>query len=323
MKYNPEMSKIQLDSVADAVANDAQQAVLAAEQLYRDKIEKMCNLALDQQKEIILITGPSASGKTTTAKRLADALVAHGKKVNRISLDNFYRPTEELPLWEDGYQNYESIDGLDISRFDHNLNQLLTQKTAQFPIFDFTVGKRAEKTYTLSYDDSTYLIIEGIHALNPMLYNVIGQYAALKVYISVHSNFLCQNGQPSLTARDLRLCRRLLRDYLYRGTSGAGTLEMWGYVLKGEDLYIRPFRQHADLHIDSTHSYEPFLYHSGICEMLGEISPASPHYQTAQHLLHANEGLFPLPYELIPASSLIQEFIKAGHLDSHKIPLRR
>lgn len=321
MKYTPEMTKIEISQVADCLKGKPQLCIEQAEQCYRQELLHVCDIAIEQQKSIILITGPSASGKTTTAKRLADAFMARGKKVNRISLDNFYFPTSRLPLWEDGYQNYESIEGLDIPCFDHVVNELLTNKTADFPIFDFTCGKRAEKTYSLSYDENTTLIIEGIHALNPRLYNTLSQYPAMKIYISVHSDFY-QNGELLLTARDLRLSRRLLRDYHYRSTSGAGTLNMWNYVIKGEDLYIRPFRQYADIHIDSTHAYEPFLYHEGLTAMLDEIASDSPYYSTARHLLDANEALFGIPYDLIPSSSLIQEFIKSNYLNEHKITTR-
>lgn len=319
MKYSTEMETVWQPAAAKELADRPETFVAQVEEKFRAKLEEACELVLTKQTPIILITGPSASGKTTTAKHLSNALRARGKKVNRISLDDFYYPKEQLPFWEDGYQNYESIEGLDIPCFERVMNELLQNKTAAFPIFDFRTGIRAEKTYTLTFDESTYLIIEGIHALNPRLYETLHGYPALKIYISVHSNFVDQNGEMLLSARDLRLSRRLLRDYHYRGTPGQGTLEMWYYVLKGEDLYIRPFRTHADLHINSTHDYEPFLYHRGFAAMLREIPSDSSYYDICQRLLQVNESFFGIPYSLVPPTSLIQEFILSNHLQQNKI----
>lgn len=321
MKYSPIANHIDYQEAYHALSNNPEQAVLEAEKRYHSMLSNICETAIREHKYIILITGPSASGKTTSAKYLASLLEARGKRVNRISLDNFYRNKEELPRWEDGYQNYESIEGLDIPHFDEVMNRLLTKGEAVFPIFDFTTGYRSESTFTLTFDSQTFLILEGIHALNPLLYNVLGSYPAMKLYISVHSKFV-DDGNTVLSARNLRLSRRILRDFHYRCTRASDTLNMWKYVLRGEELYIFPFREHADLHIDSTHLYEPFLYHNGVNAMMTKIRPDSPYYSYAQSLLDANERFFPIDYDLVPANSLIQEFIKPKHFDESKIKLR-
>lgn len=322
MKYSPIRSRINAEQVAARLRQRPEELVAEAERSYREKLVEVSDTAIREHKHIILVTGPSASGKTTSAKRIATILEERGKKVNRISLDNFYRDKDQLPRWEDGYQNYESVEGLDIACFDQVMSNLLTGGSAVFPIFDFSMGRRSAKTYTLRYDEKTYLIIEGIHALNPVLFNVLKDYSAMKVYISVHSEIVDAQGEVLLSARDLRLCRRILRDFHCRSTSAAGTLKMWKYVLKGEKLYIFPFREHADMHLDSIHAYEPFLYHDGLGEMMGSIAPESPYYKKASHLLEANKNFFPIPGSLIPETSLIQEFIKEKMLEESKIKIR-
>lgn len=322
MKYSPIRSRVDAEQTARRLRQRPGDVIAEAEQAYREKLLEVSDMAIREHKHIILVTGPSASGKTTSAKRIASILESRGKKVNRISLDNFYQNKDNLPRWEDGYQNYESVEGLDVACFDDAMLKLLTKGSAVFPIFDFSLGRRSEKTYTLHYDEETYLIIEGIHALNPVLFNVLKDYPAMKVYISVHSEIAGQNGDVLFSARDLRLCRRILRDFHCRSTSALGTLKMWKYVLKGEKLYIFPFREHADLHLDSLHAYEPFLYHDGLQEMMSSVAPESPYYKKARHLLEANENFFSIPGSLIPETSLIQEFIKEKVLDESKIQIR-
>lgn len=322
MKYSPLRPKINAAEVGARLRKQPEEVIAQAEAAYHEKLCVICDAAIQEDKSIILVTGPSASGKTTSAKRIGAILESRGKKVTRISLDNFYRNKDTLPRWEDGYQNYESVEGLDIACFDSVMSKLLTEGEATFPIFDFALGQRSERSFTLRFDEKSFLIIEGIHALNPVLFNVLKDYPAMKVYISVHSEIVDGNGELVFSARDLRLCRRILRDFHCRSTSAQGTLKMWKYVLKGENLYIFPFREHADIHIDSLHAYEPFLYHEGLEKMMRSIDPESPYFKKADRLLAANQYFFPIPGSMIPDSSLIQEFIKENVLDDSRIKIR-
>ncbi|RLL11448.1 hypothetical protein D4A47_07460 [Anaerotruncus massiliensis (ex Liu et al. 2021)] len=310
MKYNPEMERVHTAPIAEELAARPEVFVSREEGVYFQKISAVCDRVTERHIHILLITGPSASGKTTTAKKIAHELRERGKVVNRISLDNFYKSSDELPRWEDGYQNYESVEGLDLDCFRETVQRLLQTGRAQFPIFDFTAGRRSEKTFEISYDEHTYLIIEGIHALNPLLTDTLAPHRTVKLYISVHSDFVDDGGRILLGARDLRLTRRLLRDFYYRGTGAEETLRMWDYVLRGEDLYIRPFREFADAHINSTHDYEPFLYHDTLAEMLRQTDPDSPYRETIGRLTDSARHFFGIDQALVPATSLIQEFIK-------------
>lgn len=313
MKYSDKMERVDVAEIAAGIRKDPAEVVARAEAAYHEQISVLCDAIEKDHLHIILVTGPSASGKTTTAKKIAVEMLRRGELVNRISLDNFYKSVAELPKWEDGYQNYESVEGLDIDCFEAFMENLLQNGVAQMPIFDFTVGRRrSDRTIELNFDDHTYLIIEGIHALNPLLTDPLLPHRMIKVYISVHSDFVDPNGETLLSARDLRLTRRMLRDFYYRGTSAIGTLEMWDYVLRGEDLYIRPFRRYADFHFNSTHGYEPFLYHDPLAALLAQ-SDKSKHSEFAEaldRLAAAEPSFFGINSGLIPKNSLIREFIK-------------
>lgn len=310
MKYTKIMDKVRIEDLKVLLNQNPSQEIARSETRYRERIVRLCNQVIGDSKHVILLTGPSASGKTTTAKRIANELQERGKSVVRISLDNFYKNSDELPLWNDGYQNYESIDGLDIPCFQQVIGQLLDTGKADLPIFDFAAGARSAKTVPLVCDSHTFFIIEGIHALNPEISRWIDKETIIKIYISTHSDFLDASGACILNARDLRLTRRIIRDHYYRGTPAVGTLKMWDYVLRGEDLYIRPYRMNADLHINSTHDYEPFLYHLEILQTLAEADGDSLYHETICRLLRAHSHFFDLNSSLIPSSSLIQEFIK-------------
>ena len=249
MKYSQVMEQVRTSSIASALSSHPADAIAQVEDAYYQQISSICDMVTHDHIHLLLVTGPSASGKTTTAKKLALELHVRGKRVNRLSLDNFYKSSDELPRWEDGYQNYESVEGLDLECFERVMQTLFRDGRAQFPIFDFTAGRRAEKTFELTFDNHTYLIIEGIHALNPVLAPAFHGHRTVKTYISVHSDFVNDQGDLLMSARDLRLTRRLLRDYYYRGTAAEETLKMWDYVLRGEDLYIRPYRIYADRHV--------------------------------------------------------------------------
>lgn len=308
-KYLPRMETIQTDGTAQALTQQPQKLIAQEEARFQRELERACDLILSDSIHMILLTGPSASGKTTTAKKIATELNRRGEKVNRISLDNFYRPAAELPRWEDGYQNYESVEGLDIPCFQQFVEDLFHQGCGKLPVFDFTSGERRKKWVELFFDQHTYLIFEGIHALNPLVTQTLQGHRTVKIYISVHSDFLDGQGNLLLGARDLRLCRRLLRDFYHRGTQAEGTMRMWEYVLRGEDLYIRPFRQYADIHINSTHAYEPFLYHDRLVQLLANAPENSDYQEAFERLAKASDAFWGIPEDWIPQSSLIQEFL--------------
>ncbi|MBC8585162.1 uridine kinase family protein [Youxingia wuxianensis] len=309
MRYSKIMAKVDVGALHDSILYRPQELVDQAERSFHKKIMAVCDDTLKNDCHLIMITGPSASGKTTTAKKIVAELEERGHKVTRISLDNFYKNRDSLPFWSDGYKNCESIESMDLLLFEQVIGTLLTKGFAHLPVYDFSTGNRAERTIPVSCDDDTYLVIEGIHAINPELSRCISQFPSLSVYISVHSDFIDPQGNILLHARDLRLMRRILRDQVHRHTSVMETLKMWDYVLKGEELYMQPYRGFADFHINSTHVYEPFLYRDNLLKAFDNPEIFSAYPQTAQRLCSAAENFATLSQQLVPPSSLIQEFL--------------
>jgi uridine kinase len=308
-KYEARMNQVNVPEMTALIQEDVHSVIALAETEYQKKVAGVCDLILSQNRRIILLTGPSSSGKTTTAKLIQAELEQRGKKIYRISLDNFYRPHDELPRWNDGYVNYESIDGLDLPYFHQLVSTLKEEGHAEFPIFDFSLSERSKKTFPVSFDEETYVIFEGIHALNPMLTKPFDGHPVIRIYVSVHSDFVDSDGTVLLKARELRLLRRMLRDNVHRNADPVKTLELWEYVARGEEQYIKPFRSHADVHINSTHAYEPFVYRDDAVEELSDYVAHPKYGPIIQDLLKKISDFQPVSKQLVPKRSLLKEFI--------------
>ena len=309
MKYNPIMEKLDLPAKEELLHWDPKALILSEEKAFRQRVIEVFWRAEAEESQVILLSGPTSSGKTTASRILAEGLTRGGNRAVRISLDDFYKDRSQAPLWEDGQKNFETIDGLDLDTLGQCMEDLLTKGHTKMPIFDFTTGSRSTFTRDLTFDEDTCLIFEGLHALNPRIAPLVEKFRILRLYISVHSDYVDHSGKVLLAGRELRLLRRLLRDRVRRNTEAEETLRLWDYVLRGENLYMQPYRPLADLHINSAHGYEPFLYARQGVEMLRSIPKDDPHQELAQQLIAALEGLPELDWDLIPKMSLIQEFI--------------
>ncbi len=310
MKYKDDTEKISISDISDNLEKNPLGTILDIEQKFDKKIADVAKQVVENNNRVILLTGPSSSGKTTTCEMISDRLCEMGKKSNIISLDNFYKPRSEIPFWSDGSRNFETIEGLDIEHFKDRLSTLLSVGEADFPIFSFHIGKRLSKVNKITFDSDTFLIIEGIHALNPILHDFLEDCSVYKIYISVHSDFVDDNGFQIMPASHLRLIRRLLRDVAFRGVSIEETLSMWKKVRRGEELYIKPFRDSADIHINSTHGFEPFLYSVDIRSAVDHIEKNSQHFKLREQIMNETNHFFYISKELIPESSMIiREFL--------------
>lgn len=309
MKYSNETRKVLLAETAERLWADPGAVVREAESRCKSALEEVCRTAAAEDTNVILLSGPSASGKTTSAHRIAGGLEHMGKKARIISLDNFYKPHDRLPLWPNGTLNFESVDGLDTECLGDCLNQLWQKGCADFPIFDFETQNRSAQTMKICWDPQTFLIFEGIHALNPVIGGELGGRRPLRVYVSVHSDFLDAEGETVLAARDLRLTRRMLRDYAHRNSPIQHTLQLWGDVLRGEELYMRPYRGNADLHINTAHDYEPFLYTARLTSLLREAGDCGDYRYLVNRLLAMQKHFFEIGWELVPERSLVREFL--------------
>lgn len=306
-RYSPQYQLSDLEELALALRQDSKEVVRREEARYDNVISRIADYIHAHNISLLLIAGPSASGKTTTSKRLEAALQQRSHRVYRISLDNFYRESDTLPHWEDGSPNFETPDSLDIPYYQNKMQQLFLQGEQEFSVFDFKTNTRGTETFTVKYDQNTCLILEGIHALNPKLMPN-DSFSALRVYISPHTQFLYQ-GDVLLTARQLRLTRRILRDTALRGAQPEQTLKMWAQVLRGEREYLHPFRKMADVHINTTHLYEPFLYARPFLQLMKRSHSSWNEYPTILPVLDGMEQVAQMgSVTEIPDTSLICEF---------------
>ncbi len=301
---------IDIEQLNFRAAENLEDLVRDSEQRYltqiRETVDSFCS-TLNRNK-IILLAGPSSSGKTTTSYILQKELHDRGVKTLPISLDDFYKPREAAPFLPDGTQNLELPELVDTDYLAECLNELQKRGRFRFPIFDFVKGRRSEKERELQFDEHTAIIIEGLHALNPLITEKGLCQNALKLYISIKSEYYLQN-KRMISTREMRLVRRLIRDYNFRGCSPADTLAMWKNVVDGEDLYIRPFRTGADFWIDSLHLYEPLAYHGAFLELMWEIDEQNPYYGLAEQLKAAMDCFPQMDLTLIPKDSMLREFI--------------
>ena len=307
-RYESLRRRISIPDISLALTLDPLAAVVQAEFDYFRELSDVSNWAIMGNRHVILLAGPSSSGKTTSAKMLTRCLQMRGKEAHYISLDDFYLNRDRLPLWPDGTTNFESIDGLDLALLRRLMDQLRREDHADFPTFDFVTGNRAAQVRPIARTADTYLVFEGLHALNPRVFSAVGG-KPLRVYVSVHSDFTDAAGKVQLTARQLRLTRRIIRDTVRSSASAEVTLGLWDKVRQGEALYIAPYRASADLYLDSTHAYEPYLYNDAIQNALQACPANSPNAADAAALLAAHSSFFQMDTHLIPDVSLVQEFI--------------
>ena len=290
----------------NAAAKNPQEFVAHCDALYHENLDAIAqgvkqNLA---QKHIVMLSGPSASGKTTTAHKLAKALRQIGVPTDVISLDDFYLGAGNCPKREDGTEDYETVFALDVPLVNSCLKTLLDQGEATFPIFDFHVKKRSAQTKQVTLNPQSAVIIEGIHALNPILTDGLdGRFVT--VYATAQDRYVGEH--EILKTNDIRLIRRLVRDLNYRNVSGAETVDIWPYVCDGENKYVKPYRTQCDYYVNSGFGYEPGLY----TVYLQKVADSTPMPQK-QRVLRLIEKLAPfvtIDPKLISESAMVREFI--------------
>ena len=308
-KYQSRKDKINVQEVNTYALDNVCELIARAENKFGEQIKSVCDSIVTEHKNIILLCGPSSAGKTTTSIMMAEEIASSGMKCVRVSLDNFYKNRNDVPFWKNGNRNFETIESLDMEYFKDRVGELMSKGHANFPVFDFTIGTRSDRTFEVEFDDNTYIIFEGIHALSPHFDECISTEKSMRIYMSVHTNFVETNGDKVLTARDLRLVRRIIRDNWGRATSPLETLAFWDDVCRGEDKYIHPYRVLADAHIVSAHSYEPAVYRDEFLEIMSDC--VSDKYQDiVDHLRYAMGQFVSIDRSMIPKTSLLKEFIK-------------
>ncbi len=256
-----------------------------SEALHERKIVEIADMITKQKKRIILIAGPSSSGKTTFAQRLCIQLRVHGLKPLYLGTDDYFVEREQTPTDEFGEKDYENLNAVDIDLFNDNMNDLLAGKEVDLPVFNFLTGHKEFGTKKTRIKATQPIVIEGIHALNRALTPKIAEEEKFKIYISPLIQLNIDNHNRIVTT-DHRMLRRMVRDYKYRGYSAQNTIDSWPKVRAGEDKNIFPFAGEADVVFNSVHLYEISVLKKYAKPLLEEISRDEPEYADAHRMLN-------------------------------------
>lgn len=289
-------------------AGHATDLINVAEALQEKRIAGIADDIHHRKARIILISGPSSSGKTTFSKRLSIQLMTNGLHPVALSLDDYFVDRELTPLDEHGEYDFESLYALDLTLFNNHLKALLQGEEVELTKFDFTIGKRLTTGKKLRITPNTVLIIEGIHALNPELTRQIPEADKYKIYVSALTSIMLDD-HNYIPTTDNRLLRRILRDYKYRNYSAEATISRWASVRKGEDKWIFPYQENADAMFNSALLFELAILRSYIIPILELVKENSPEYSEAYRLRKFLQYFEPIPDKDLPPTSLLREFL--------------
>lgn len=292
--------------------NNVGMLIAVAETIHDKKIGAIADQITERFRrggaKVVLVAGPSSSGKTTTTKRLSIHLLANLIRPQMISLDNYFVDRKHTPRDEKGDYDYESLYALDIEQFNKDLNDLIAGKEVAMPTYDFTTGERTYKGNTLRLDENSILLMEGIHGLNPELTASIPDEMKFKVYVSALTTLNIDNHNWVPTT-DNRLLRRIVRDYKYRGTSALDTIRRWPSVRRGEEKWIFPYQENADAMFNSSLIFELGAMKEFAEPILKQVPHNVAEYAEAYRLLCFLSYFNAIPNRQIPATSLLREFL--------------
>lgn len=299
-----------LEQINDAALKCPERMIDEVEGSYREHLQNIARNLHEQHKRVrvVMLAGPSSSGKTTTAHLLRSYLSEFGAAAHIISMDDFYRGRGLAPVLPNGKYDYEAVEALDEEKIKKCLNDVVNGGKFTVPKYNFTEGRPEETEREYEIDDSDIVIVEGIHGLNPVFTKELPEDACVKLYVSVKQQIKDANGEV-ISPMDLRLVRRIVRDVQFRGTTAEHTISMWPEVVSGEDKYIRPYRLSADFTVNSIHIYEPCVLRNAAIPLLREIAPDSPHYRKARDLESRLMRFEPVDPTLVPKNSMLREFL--------------
>ena len=280
-----------------------------AEALQEKKISHIAEMIAERKNvRVVLIAGPSSSGKTTTCKRLSIQLIVNGLKPVGISLDDYFVDREKTPRDENGNMDYEHVEALNIPLLNQQLNALMAGEEVELPKYNFQTGKSEKSGRKLRLKGNEVLVVEGIHALNPMLTAQIPEESKFRVYASALTTILLDNHNYVPTT-DNRLLRRIIRDYKYRGVSAQETIRRWPSVRAGENKWIFPFQENADVMFNTAMLFELGVIKSQAEPLLELVPEDCDEYSEAYRLLKFLRYIRPIPNRQVPPSSLLREFL--------------
>lgn len=283
--------------------------VAEGEAYHQNQLRKIATDICSREKvKVVLIAGPSSSGKTTTSHRLCLDLLDLGKQPVALSLDNWFADGEKIPMTKEGKKDYESVYAIDLEQLDKDLSSLLAGEEVAMPTFNFADEKREYLGEKLQLKQDNILVIEGIHALNPILTKNIDPACKYKIYAAPMSS-ISLDGERWIPTYVPRLLRRISRDLRTRGKSPLKTISLWPSVIEGEAEWIEPFRKEADAEFDTSMVYELPALRRTVETALQSVPASTPEYKVASQLLKFFSFFAPLDISYIPRNSILREFI--------------
>lgn len=298
-----------VDKINAEIKNNASSFVEQCEEAYHKQLRSLTEeICSKSGRQLVMLAGPSSSGKTTSAEIIKYICEKHSRNAFVISLDDFYLGCEKTAYFEDGTPDYERLDALDIKLISTCLSSLELHGECYLPKFNFLKSEREEELTLLKAEKDDVIIVEGLHAVNEQITGELDPSNLTKVYVSVSSRIM-QNGSTFLSKRDLRFIRRLIRDYHHRNSSVENTFYLWKAVRMGEDRYLFPFKDLADIKIDSIHPYEPCLFKNEAIRLLDQTGTDSVYYTSAKTLAEKLSIFECIDKSVIPENSLLHEFL--------------
>lgn len=285
----------------------ASELINIAEALQERKLHKITDEIVERGSKLVLIAGPSSSGKTTTSKRIAIQLIACGLHPHTLSTDNYFVNRVDTPLDENGEYDFECIEAVDTAFFNEQMNQLINGEEVELPRYDFVSGERKFEGKKLKIGPNDVIILEGNHALNPILSKQIPENKKYRIYVSALTT-IALDDHNYVPTEDIRLLRRLLRDYRYRGYTALETIRRYPSVTRGEERWIFPFQETADATFNSALLYELNVIREQVMPILEQVSEREPEYSEASRLRKFLRYFVPVPARQVPPTSLLREF---------------
>ncbi|MBP7175493.1 MAG: nucleoside kinase [Thermoclostridium sp.] len=288
----------------------ADEFIRISEALHEKKIARIADMIHENREKIkiVLIAGPSSSGKTTFAQRLSIQLRVNGLIPVNISLDDYFVNKDRTPVDEFGKPDYEALETVDLKLFNEQLNSLIKGEEVQVPTYNFITGKREYSGKTLSLGEGKVLVIEGIHGLNPKLTADVPEDSKFKVYISAITSMRIDR-HNRIPTTDMRFIRRIVRDHQFRGCSAEKTIDLWPSVRRGEEKNIFPYQENADVMFNSSLIYELGVLKKLAVPLLTAISPSQSQYSESRRLLEFLSYFLSIESDEIPINSIIKEFL--------------
>jgi uridine kinase len=301
------------------VAGRLPEVSLVSEALHEARIARIASdiVAAGDRVRVVLIAGPSSSGKTTFSKRLAVQLLANGRRPFPLALDDYFLDRDQTPRDEGGELDFECLGALDVALFNRNLLSLMAGETTSLPRYSFTLGQR-EPGQTVTLASDSIVIVEGIHGLNPALVPALPAHAVYRVYVSLLTQ-LNLDRHNRVSTSDCRLVRRIVRDAATRGYAAADTIRRWPSVQHGEKLHIFPFQEHSDAIFNSSLVHELSVLRPAAEPLLLQVRSEMPEYLEANRLLSFLQWFRPARPEPVPDNSILREFIGSSILENFNL----